>query len=173
MRISMFLLLCVLLLTGGCRNNDCRHEKIIESLSNEPLDLEYPSRYEGLHLFICCEDENEKKITFPRIIKKEYLENKYNMNYKTYLRKVLKESMCIHIPDSCFRLDAVISDNYDRMNFDTFFSLYCYENGNVFRISQGLNENEIFTILYYLFINEYYSFWDDYIGVYSIRKLGN
>ncbi|MDH6311471.1 hypothetical protein M2137_000221 [Parabacteroides sp. PFB2-10] len=173
MRISMFLLLCVMLLAGGCRSDDCKHKKIIESLSNEPLNLEHPSRYEGLHLFVGCEDKNEKKITFPRVLKIEYLKNKYSMNYKTYLRKILNEDIHIDLPESCFRLNAVISDNYAKMNFNAFFSLYCYENGSVFRIAQSLSENESLTVLYYLFLNEYYSFWDDYIGIYSIRKLEN
>lgn len=138
-------------------------EKLIEEISNE--NTRFPSKYTDTPFFIRC---NESQFSIIKIKDLRYI---YNLNYKNisyseFLRQILnQELISVNINNSeCFILDENISEQYKNANnFESFLNLYTVKtNSGQLILKNTINQTK--TILYYFFINNYLSSYDDYGG---------
>lgn len=168
--ICLVLVLLSSLINIKCYSND---DNLIKLLTQEK-SIE-PSFYENLVLFVNCNSDDysimKKKVTYQnlKLIYKEYYAN---MDFKDFLCEAFNGEN-LNITTDCFILDPQITTEYNSVDLNTFLLSYCRKksDNDSFYLIDEISENEENTILYYLFINSYYAFFDDYIGHYSIRKI--
>lgn len=141
-------------------------------------DFKIPSRYGYLLLFINSGDSIG--CTNVNVLHGIYMQNyltSYNdfevflsdaLNQKiTFRHSILKKSNV-----NVFAVNITTKSEYEQHSISDFLKLYCIEKGeNKFVVKkQYQNTDQLFTILYYFFINNYKVSEDDHIGEFIVSK---
>ena len=170
----------ILLYLSSCitKHNVCFDSRVINIVSisiEEPL---LPPYFLGIPFF--CKGENGKTILSDvQELLEIYNENSFDMDYETFLTKVLNQQMVLsdkileNKVSRGFYLDKEVVDEYRKNKFEDFILLYFDDTGdNVYRLkipNSEIVENKANTIFYFLFINNYLTIFDDVIGRYYAR----
>jgi hypothetical protein len=144
---------------------------LIEKIAKE--DQAIPSQYSNLNLFIQCEDNKIAMINV-HYLREFYRSSHHNSDYETFLKSLLNQSVrldCKNVSNK-FELDSSIYAQYDKIGLKPFLSSYCKQIGvKIYNLNKDLSENKTKTVLYILFINNYMSAQDDYLGMTVVRKI--
>ena len=162
----------ILLYLSSCitKHNVCFDSRVINIISTE--DINFPSYFSGIPFF--CKGENDKTILLDvQELWEMYNENTFEIDYETFLTKALNQQMVVSdkvLKDkgrSTFYLDKEVANEYRKNKFEDFILLY-FENigNNRYKLNIKIDENKRNTIFYFLFINNYLTVFDDYIGFY-------
>jgi hypothetical protein len=138
---------------------------LIELISME--DPNFPSQFLEIH-FYCQGENNEILLTNAQEFKFVYEESHYDMNYKTFLTKLLNQQIVINNDHGeAFSLDRDVTQEYQTKKFTAFLLSYFKNDGENHYVSVNkVTENERNTVFYYLFLNNYLTVFDDVIGCY-------
>ena len=164
----------ILLYLSSCitKHNVCFDSRVINIVSisiEEPL---LPPYFLGIPFF--CKGENGKTILSDvQELLEIYNENSFDMDYETFLTKVLNQQMVLsdkileNKVSSGFYLDKEVVDEYKKNKFEDFLLIYFEAIGiNRYELNVKVDKNKMNTIFYFLFINNYLTVYDDYIGFY-------
>jgi hypothetical protein len=137
------------------------NQEMIKELSAG--NYNFPSKFGSITLY-ALSDKNEIIETnadyLNYVFHKHYLN--YFKNYSSFLTKVLNEKMIIsksnfdNVPYKSFKIDSLIETKYKTESFKDFFNEYVKKKKNrlIMKV-QNLNNNEVMSISYLLFINGY------------------
>lgn len=173
-------ILCLLCLFLSCQKNAIiLKEDIIKELAQGDFTL--PSPYNSIPLFIVLENGQycSTNITSLHHIYQKYYKSEYK-SYELFLDPVLNQKKALSKKDfyrmdvQYFQLDSEISKQYHKHSFKDFMDQYCQkEDNNNYSLKSEFydkfSNNELNTLSYYLFINNYQTGLDDYIGKYYFR----
>jgi hypothetical protein len=155
----------------GCNNENIIHinDNLIVSIAKE--DQRYPSQNGMMNLFVKCEDD---KIALLNV---EYLREIYRLgdfksDFETFLSNVLnqKQKISSNNIEKKFEPDYNILDQYNKLGLKEIINSYCSKSDDRYYLNNEITENKTYTILYLLFLNNYMSVSDDYIGKFVIWK---
>jgi hypothetical protein len=113
-----------------------------------------------------------------KMIYDTFYKNKHN-EFHNFLFLTLNQKISIpstyksiFTPYQTFIIDSKIKKLYENNGIDIILKKYCSQNNNSFLLNKGaLKLNEINSISYYLFINQYLRIDDDYNATINFRKL--
>lgn len=169
MKISTILLL---LLAFSCSNPANEFDsKLVKKIANEDITTDIPSRYSGLDFYVKCESGDVAQVGI-NLLRYIYKESKTEISYEEFLKRALnqKESFAESEYINCFSLDNKITEEYHSQGFKSLLDIYFEKSDNGLRLTKSLPENELETLSYYCFLNNYMLDFDDYIGFYYIYK---
>ena len=175
--ISIICLLCLFL---SCqKNSTILKEDIIKELAQG--DFYLPSPYHNIPLFIVLENKEycNTNVTMLHYIYQELYVSEYK-SFELFLDTVLNQKKALSKKDfyrmdvQYFKLDPKVSEEYIKNNFKDFMEQYCQkENSNEYSLKSefhnNFSEDELNTLSYYFFINNYKTSLDCYIGKYYFR----
>ncbi|MFT3994419.1 MAG: hypothetical protein QM660_08935 [Dysgonomonas sp.] len=173
MRILVSILfMCILF--GSCKKDKelASHDQLIEYLSKEGSDV-WPSYS---HIIIFCKCDNQKVGYLDVIsLRKGFNIPKYNeLGYSKYISEAINLDLEIDSleTDTSFTLNDTITSEYNNISFDEFLKKYTTRSSvnSEYQLLNGLSYNSTLTILYYLYQNNYYSYFDDIAGLFYSRK---
>nr|WP_321374904.1 hypothetical protein [uncultured Bacteroides sp.] len=129
-----------------------------------------PSLFIGVPFY--CQGEGGKVIQIEsRDLRILYNEGAFNLDYLSFLRKVLNQQIKLQSNRSVytFKIDKDVDKEYQSKNLADFMHLYCKSSGTgEYILKKGFTENQRNSIFYFLFINNYLSVLDDYSGSFNI-----
>lgn len=169
----ILMLIIVVLLLGSCRSLNSLKEN--NKLKNLVL-------YDDLHysemLFFPTEVKDQiGHITIFNLRRNLLYDNRYdNYNLDSLLSEILKGNYLFRCNEleGCFNLSAFIEDDYKKLPFKSFlrkFTKY-FDDCDCFMIDYALAGEEKKTVMYFLYLNGYYTVYDDYeIRYFSIKGL--
>jgi hypothetical protein len=111
-------------------------------------------------------------------------------NLEAFISKTLNQQIALdtagfsrYLGVAIFSPDNDVANNFRKLSFPEFIKKYCSPlEAKSFRVeNRELTENQVNTVLYYFFINNYYVVFDDYsgynvVGIYDkqlVRNLSN
>jgi len=178
-QVNYFLLsICAFVFFSFCNSkqkNPVFDEKMIKIISENPIfsNMDNPPEY-AFTTFFVQGDSGKILLLDPRELEEIYEEDYSSWNYKKYVRKALNQKLIIKAKNKikAFELDKDVTDNYLNNDFTDFRAMYCsstiYDDKCWLR--NGILEHQLYTILYYYFINNYLAWFDDDLGSYSMTK---
>lgn len=145
-------------------------KKLVEKIALEKTDL--PSKFSSIPFFGKCSDNKVAEI-YIQDLRALYRDKWQNLKYQEFLEQALNQKINIEYQGKieCFDLDKNVAEAYENDGFDNFLNSYT-ENKSSGRLvlKSMIKENQINTVLYYLFLNNYLALYDDNIGKYYINK---
>ena len=171
-KYSLILILFPLTVFISCtiKQKPTFNKHLIENLSNAQTDL--PSYYSGIIFF--CKSQNKKILPvdandFRYIYSKEYSK----LDYKSFLTKLLNQELDIQYNNkNSFEINKYIENQYKSMDFISFMNFYCVKTSKSrYTLKNNVLKSQRYSILYYLFINNYFTGFDDYGGTFVIKKI--
>lgn len=171
MKIILFLFI-ILLFAYCCKtqlSEDDSHKLLVEEILNETID-------DGVIIFAKSDVEDE--IVYMTI----YTLQKIYKNDTTYIIKdnknVIADILDFKVPFGCngiikcFSINDVIKKDYEDKGISYLLSTYCTaKDNNIYAIRSVLSYDEQLSIIYYLYENNYFSSFDDLLGVYYCGKM--
>lgn len=153
----------------SCKTGLKFNENIIDCISNESAFL--PSQFLNYTFF--CKGSDNKILIFGVYDLQRIHEDSYNqMSYKSFLTKALNQNLLISKPSpKAFDLNKEVQHDYNNNKFEDFINKYCEKHNDDSYTLKTKNCEYISSILYYCFINNYLSIFDDYSGAYKILKV--
>lgn len=148
-------------------------DNLIARMAKE--DQMIPSQFSNLNLIARCLD-NKIAIIDAHYLRELYRSSIYTTDYETFIRNLLNQSLKIDCKDvsNKFELDSSIYHQYDKIGLKSFLNSYCSKKGaNRYHLNKDLTINKTNSVLYILFLNNYMSSEDDYLGVTVVRKIKN
>lgn len=166
-----YILFVIIVFIFCCNHiNDRVDELVIKKLSEIN---DYPSPYVGLFLFINKDSSDKCYVGINSLytLYKTRFHNKYS-KFSLFLSKALNQEINFsnleidNIQTECFKLDDSITFYYQLSGFNGLIKKYCIHDnkGNIVLIRNNLTYEQTYSILYYLFINNFKITYDDYIG---------
>jgi hypothetical protein len=163
-------LLTMIFVLFGCKPQNSLHinNDFIKEISQEDQNLQVES-----NVFFCkCQDNLIVRLTLNQL--RELFRNSTSFNnFEKYLVATLNQRIKIDCKDidNTFELDPIIKTHYEKMGIDHLLKSFCTQSGNdTYYLSPKMPQNQLNTILYYCFINNYLIGEDDYLGAYVILK---
>lgn len=156
-------------------DNYINNKELIEYISDEKTD--FPSLFSGIYLF-CEIDKKEKKFQLldSSMLFKAHDESYPNIDYKDFILKIFSNQLTIECMEAyeCFILNDTITTEYSNTSFSVFVKKYTkiYEN-NVYILNRDLSPNIRLSVMYYMFLNGYYTSYDDVAGYYFSERMKN
>ncbi|RYF23508.1 MAG: hypothetical protein EOO42_07100 [Flavobacteriales bacterium] len=168
----------ILLIVLSCNSSKVGIDKqFIEELAKD--DFELPSRNGFLLLFISVE-KNEKIGTNVNVLHSLFLQDyskRYN-SFKLFLNDALNQKITFSKEqffqknETSFKLSEKITSDYLSLGIQSFVNQYCEKsNKRSFVKSKYHNDKDLYSILYYCFINNYKVSLDDYSGDAFVEKI--
>ncbi len=183
MKLILFKACFIILLLSSCNNNSPIIKKeVIDYLSVEVLKtipdkkglIDVVSTNIYSPVFILSSEKEQIVLTRVDYLYIFFVESEYKNKYKTF-NEFLNESLnqkikfdkgdLIH-ESRIFKINKKIRIEYEKKSFDTSLSSYLLKENNstYIDINKIKNTEEYYTLIYYLFINNYYITKDDYAG---------
>jgi hypothetical protein len=160
------------------KHNPPFDESFIQIISE---NQEFPSY--AFALFFVQGENNKILLLDPRELKEIYDKGSFSMNYKKFIRKALNQQLIINSTDErhAFELNKDVTDVYLNNTFNDFLNIYCEHEDEKYILKDNIPKDQMTTVFYYAFINNYLTGFDDYIGrdciistsVYSNEKNNN
>ena len=176
-QLYKFLIITLLLSCSDAKIQTNINPMFIQKLMENRIDVErgwLPS-ITPQYLFAKGDNDSILLIEDYRILEEIYDSGSYEISYKDFLTLTLNQKIILK-PQffvSKFQINQEIAARYHVKNFDDFFDTYCkktsYENG--YHLRNDMSENERYAIIYYLFINNFITSFDDYFGTYSVEVI--
>ncbi|WP_417356908.1 hypothetical protein [Flavobacterium sp.] len=169
MKISIILLL---LLAFSCSKPANEFDnKLIKRMTYEVVTTDVPSQFIGIDFYVKCENGDVAQVGV-NLLRYIYKESKTEISYEEFLKRALnqEESFAESEYINCFSLDKRITEQYYSQGFKSLLDIYFEKSNNGLRLTKDLPENELKTLSYYCFLNNYMLDFDDYIGFYYIYK---
>jgi len=166
------LLILLLLLSISCNENQnsSSHRKLVERILKE--DINYPSQY-GNVLFFCKCQENKIVVLSIYDLRELFVKHKSNSRSKL-LTDLFNQSIKVSCDgyDKRFSIDEDIRNLFHKDGLNKFIDSQCIRKGDkYFLIEKNITTVQQNTILYFLFVNDYISSFDDNLGEYIIYKI--
>lgn len=175
---KLFFIFYITLIIIGCKDNEAFIDKTtIKQLSKGNFQI--PSQYGFLLLFIKLDDcIGYTNVNVLRSIYSQIYQNSYD-KFEIFLEDALNQKIIFRHADlntfnvSAFALNDTIKMKYELRNINEFSKSYCVsKNKNTLVVKkQYQTGNQLPTILYYFFLNNYKITEDDYIGEFLIKNL--
>jgi len=169
MKIPIILLL---LLAFSCSNTANEFDnKLIKKMADEVITTNIPSQFIGIDFYVKCKNGDVAQVGI-NLLRHIYKESKTETSYEEFLKRALnqKESFAESEYINCFSLDKRITEQYYSQGFKSLLDIYFEKSDNGLRLTKNLPENELETLSYYCFLNNYILDFDDYTGFYYIYK---
>jgi hypothetical protein len=172
-RLLFFLVLCLMTLNVGCNDKSKYYisEKLIQSISEE--DSSFPSKYNGIIFFGKCTND-EIMVLDIKQIRDIYLSDYSHLEYKSYISELFNQQLTLNFDLGYpkYVLSTEVKYNYRNLNFESFINMYCIKTNNSNFVLKNNSNNEInkTTVLYYLFLNNYLTIFDEHTGIYVVTK---
>jgi hypothetical protein len=178
---KMFFLMLILNIYCSCQNKktfikqettDFLCKEVVKSIPRKDR-LVYVSHYNYVPVFVLGNDSSLIS-TRPDFLHHLYISS-YKSQYKRFddfLFKSLNQEIIFdkkqfikYLPSS-FKIDNEVKKNYDTKKFIDFYNFYLKKEDKREYLNRDkvLSINQHFSVIYYLFINNYYTTEDDYIG---------
>ena len=153
-------------------------DQMIKELSSFNFSLPGPD----IALFLFVKSSNNYRCCLNIIaLHKIYIQaySKSEMDFNAFLSNTLNETILIDTEILKkkgafeFRIDQKVMHDYDNSSLSKFESKYCdVENKKRFAVKRQYKKNvkELYSIMYYFFINNYKALADDYVGEYVLVK---
>ena len=161
----------MILQLGSCKSSNSLKE--IDRLKNEILvdDIFYTE----MLFFPTEENERIGYITIFGLRRNLLNDEKYNnCNLDSLLSEALKRnhSFSCNEMEGCFKPSISIENSYKELSFKSFLEKYTQypDNCDYYMIRHELTENEKETVAYFLYLNDYYTSYDDYENRYFSTK---
>lgn len=178
MKIKLLLgVCCLFLFFCDCQKKKeiMNHDLLVESITDEdPQSIFSP--YSGIILF--CKTGDKEQIGYLTVSQMQSNFNNNNsfyiMGYRQFVKAVITQEITLGDGniENQFILNGKIMSEYNKNSFSKFLSNYTRSiNDNEYSVATGLSPDETMTIIYCLFQNNYYTSFDDYIGLYYSRKI--
>jgi len=160
------------LITSACndKSSNSFDLKLIEIIIKEKP--EYPILISST-LFGKCNETGV--VGFPTKELRFIYKAKYkNLEYAEFVKLALNQKLDLNYSGgvTCFSLDLEVKNFYNNNQFEIFLDKFCKKvNNTEYRLKYDINEKQINSILYFLFVNNYLNFYDDMSGIRYIRNL--
>jgi hypothetical protein len=170
-KYTLTILLTITFFLIGCKMKNSIHinNAFIKEISQENQNLQIE-----FDVFFCkCQDNQIVRLTLNQIRSLYKTSTSYD-NFRMYITAVLNQRLKIDCNsfDSTFELDPIIKDQYEKKGLDYLLKSFCIQSENDrYFLNPKISKNQLNTVLYYFFINNYISVEDDYLGTYGIIKL--
>ena len=181
--ISIF---CVSIFVISCsqkRKNPAFDEDMIRLISENPIysknlnTLQFsniiPPEY-AFTTFFVQGDSDKILLLDPRELEEIYMEDYSSWKYKKFVKKALNQELIIKpkTKRKTFKLDKDVTDNYFKNDFSGFCKIYCEDGweSDIYHLRNDIQWNQVNSVFYYFFINNYLTWFDDPSGIYSISK---
>jgi len=161
------------------QKNPAFDETMIQIISENPICLKNTGT---LPLYASCNffvrGGNGKILLLePKDLEEIYYEDYSFLNYKRFVRKALNQNLIIKTKNKgiVFELDKKVTDIYRNTDFSDFLKIYCVNSQeiNKFWLKSNIQDEQLFSIFYYFFINNYLTEFDDYMGNYYLSGTSN
>lgn len=165
----------LLLIMCSCNNREYFNNKIVDELAE--IDSLIPSPYGNLIVFVQVENEQIGKLTLNILL--GIHRSFYSDSYKSlngFLHRALNQNIEFK-PDiveqrngTVFLLNKSISNNYKMNGIDYLINQFCVKHDDLYEIeAKSLNQDELFSIMYYFFLNNFSIIEDEYSGTYFVK----
>lgn len=165
----------------SCNNsNEHIDKKIVKELARG--DFETPS-INGFFMLFVAGNKGDKGCTNVNVLHHVFLKrySKVYPDFELFLSDALNQKLKFSDINfgggiDFFKIDSTICKKYNESDLDDFINVHFDKSHktNKLSIKQAyINEKQLFSILYYCFINNYQVTSDDYIGGYYIGKFIN
>lgn len=173
----------IVLLTYSCNNQNSTKDDIrfIELLASEyPLQVMedgniLPSRYNGYILYVKYDNEQAVKTNINALIRL-YDKSYKSIRFYAFLEQVFNQKIKLNESDEFiyFYLNNRITNDYENLGYENFKDLYFLPtlDKEEFDLKPNIKLEELDTICYYCFINNYLCSRGEY-GPISIRKFSD
>ena len=147
------------------------NDNLLKEISQENQSL--PSQYSSFILFCRCQNGNLSIInthTLRELYKKASIKN----DYHSFIKELLDQKIKLECSTQAewISIDPLIMNQYEKMSFRKFLFTYCEKKSkNKYFLKDDIPDNQVKSILYFLFINNYFSSEGDYIPGYFIIKM--
>jgi hypothetical protein len=134
-----------------------------------PLDVQF--------LFAKGESDSVFLIEDARELEEIYSVWPYNMDYKDFLTEVLNQKTILHphYKTIKFALNKKVASKYKQNGLKKILKSYCIKivrsDRDRYRLKKGLSEIELYSVMYFLFINNYLTEFSDESGIYSVGNI--
>ena len=169
MTMKFFATLLFVLFYSCCSNsaeNYLTKEDLIRFISQNP------SIHPPVFLF-CKIGENQYGLIDSYGLEKNF--NNYNasMDYKHFVENVMNNKIQLSCDDmyDCFQLNDTITFFYENNDWEVFLNKYSHNWSNDIYAVNDMYVKDKLSIFYYMFINNYFTSFDDISGFYSIGKI--
>jgi len=100
----------------------------------------------------------------------------YNLTFDEFLRAIVENRVNLEcdVLGECFSIDESISKEYKLLGFSKFKENYTsniLSNGVISLNSKGLEREKILSVIYFFYLNNFFTDWADYEGSYFSKKL--
>lgn len=169
----VLLLMVMMCFVNGCAQNNYR-EKAYEDLKEYVLNEDYSGV--GYILFFETETKNEITYTDAFSLQRDlYYSPKYkDIDKDAFLKKIMMGEIILSCKDfrQCFTIVPTIMEDYKKKNFEDFLksNTRYLEEDNKYIINYTYSYNEKISVAYYLYLNNFYSSYDDYSFDFFSRK---
>ena len=113
-------------------------------------------------------------VSFPTKELRFIYKDKYkNLDYFEFVKLALNQKIDLDYPRGvpCIYLDSEVEGFYKKNIFEAFMTRYCKKiNDEKYRLNIDLEERQLNTVLYFLFLNNYLNFYDDMSGFTYVRN---
>lgn len=173
---------CIILITVAlssiiisCKRDAFFKNDTVKKLSQDESNI--PDKYGGLILFVSVDSNQVGKMMFTRIqaLYSFDYSNEYN-RFERFLsdalnqRKIFSRECIENRGGFVFKIDESITKEYDLSGISPFIKKHCEEIGGSLKIKKdSLNKEELFSIMYFLAINNYMVELDDVLGTYFVE----
>jgi hypothetical protein len=136
-------------------------ESLINLICEEP---EFPPY--ATCLFFVQSENNKILLLNYRELKEIYNESFFSIDYRKFIKKALNQQLTVKSTNTrrTFELNKNVMDVYLNNSFNDFLTVYCENSNGKYSIKNNVPENQMTTIFYYAFINNYLTESDDYSG---------
>ena len=151
-------------------------EKLIEKMAGQETKL--PSVFSSIPFFGICSN-NRVALVYVQDLRAIHTAKYKKIGYSEFLQKTLNQQISVEYQDKieCFDLDKDVTTDYESKDFENFLHSYTEKTSSgKLALKPSVPEDNINSILYYLFLNNYLASYDDYIGkfyIYSSDSLNN
>lgn len=174
-KIVTILIILILNISSCQKKEDIFDENAIEFLSEG--NYKSTSIYGYISLFVLTDNNEiiETNSAYLRYVFEHYYTKSF-ANFNSFLIAVLNKKIQIpkinfkKIPHTTFQIDKSIETKYNNSNFDSFFNKFVEQ--KKLKVL-NLNENEIRSVSYFLYINGYHVKIDDARGEYNVIERKN
>ena len=169
----LLLVLCGYLVFFSClqKQENIKHKLLIDSISKEDPEV-FSSLFSGVIIF--CKINNEGKLGFLTVDRIQDIfnhDNLYkNMGFHKFVEGVINQEIILddkYVGEYYFIPDSIILSEYYKNSFSNFLATYAhYIDKDEYKVSVRSSMEETMTVIYCLYQHNYYSGFDDYVGVF-------
>ena len=176
MKTIFFIISIHVLVMSSCNRNPSNHSLLINNVVKDNEDSF--SSLSNIILFCKVQDESHIGVTDVSGIQKNY-KNTHLTNqssYQEYVNDILNWNIILETIDinEVFIPNDTITLYYNNHSFSDFLSKYCDKTKDGrYSVIANISHNSQLTIIFYLYRNNYYTIYDDYIGLYYSEEVNS